>query len=62
MPSDRSNICSLYVEGLNMKNGIKYSVEVVAVNGAGLSAKYESHGVIVDTTPPVMESVSHATK
>ena len=41
-----------------MKNGIKYSVEVTGLNKAGLATKHESHGVIVDTTPPVVQNVS----
>ena len=42
---------------LNMKNGRKYSVEVTGLNKAGLATKHESHGVIVDTTPPVLRNV-----
>ena len=41
-----------------MRNGLKYSIEVVAMNGAGLGSKHESLGVIVDTTPPVLRNVS----
>ena len=41
-----------------MKNGRKYSVEVTALNGAKLATLHESHGVIVDTTPPVIQNVS----
>ena len=40
-----------------MKNGRKYSIEVTALNAAGLGTKHESNGVIVDTTPPVLQNV-----
>ena len=41
-----------------MENGGKYYVEVTAINGAGLANPHTSHGVIVDTTPPVVKAVS----
>ena len=40
-----------------MQDGLKYSVEVVALNGAKLAGMHESPGVIVDTTPPVVHKV-----
>ena len=46
------------VSGLKMANGRKYYVEVTAINGAGLANPHTSHGVIVDTTPPVVKAVS----
>jgi CheY-specific phosphatase CheX len=51
-------ICLCHVAGLSLLNGRQYSVEVTALNKARLATKHESHGVIVDTTPPVIDNVS----
>ena len=39
-------------ELLSLTPGGFYYVRVVALNGAGLTAVYETDGVIVDPTPP----------
>ena len=38
-------------------NGHKYMVDVIAINGAGLSSRHESPGVTVDNTLPVVSEV-----
>lgn len=45
------------INDIHLQNGIKYSVEVTAVNKAELGSKQDSMGVIVDTTPPVLSKV-----
>ena len=42
---------------LDLQNGHKYAVDVIATNGAGFGSKHESVGVIVDTTDPVVSQV-----
>ncbi|XP_013400547.1 uncharacterized protein LOC106166509 [Lingula anatina] len=42
---------------LKLDNGAKYSLHVTAINRALLSANYETKGVTVDTTPPVIKDV-----
>ena len=42
----------------SLVSGLKYITAVTFTNGAGLRSQYESNGVIVDTTPPLVESVS----
>ena len=56
-PEDGNTAVETTVTDLVLENGRKYSFEVVAVNGAQGSLKHESHGVTVDTTPPVMSQV-----
>jgi hypothetical protein len=55
--SDNTLFLSLFA-GLRLQNGRKYSVEVTALNKAKLATKHESHGVIVDTSPPIIDNVS----
>ena len=45
------------VNGLQLVSGSKYITMVTFTNGAGLTVQYESNGVIVDTTPPIVQSV-----
>ena len=45
------------IDNLQLENGVKYSLEVTAINKAVLGSKQNSLGVIVDTTPPVMSKV-----
>ncbi|KAK7494165.1 hypothetical protein BaRGS_00014638, partial [Batillaria attramentaria] len=47
----------LEVTGLTLTPGLRYSLRVAAVNNAGAVATYDTNGVIVDDTPPVMEAV-----
>ena len=56
---DPSNdfIAERNITGLSLQNGRRYSLEVTAINHAGLASKHVSHGVTVDTTPPVMQKV-----
>ena len=41
----------------SLVSGSKYIAAVTFTNGAGLRAQYETNGVLVDTTPPFVESV-----
>ena len=41
-------------DGLTLTLGHRYSVRVAAVNGAGLLSAYETDGVLVDITEPVV--------
>lgn len=46
------------VNGLPLTSGSKYVAAISFTNGAGLRVQYESNGVIVDTTPPIVQRVS----
>ena len=45
------------MNGLQLVSGSKYVTMLNFTNGAGLTVQYESNGVIVDTTPPIVQSV-----
>ncbi|OPL20821.1 jagged 1-like, partial [Mytilus galloprovincialis] len=45
---------SYTLEGLTLHQGALYSTRVGAVNKAGFVAAFETDGVIVDTTPPIV--------
>ena len=47
------------IDSLSLINGVKYSIDVIGVNGALSSSLQHSHGVIVDTTPPVVSKVKY---
>ena len=40
------------VDGLDLQQGLHYSIRVTTVNGAGLAIVHDTTGVIVDPTPP----------
>lgn len=44
--------------GLSLVNGAKYIASVTLRNGAGLSSTYETDGVFIDTSPPVVSLVT----
>ena len=46
------------VSELQLKAGLRYIASLSFTNGAGLRSVFESNGVIVDLSPPVMEYVS----
>jgi len=46
------------LNGLSLTSGSKYVAAISFTNGAGLRVQYESNGVIVDTTPPIVQRVS----
>ena len=56
-PSEGNTAVETTITDLNLYNGRKYTLEVVAVNGAQFSSKHQSLGVTVDITPPVMSQV-----
>ena len=43
--------------GLSLQSGLKYVITLILTNGAGLKVQYETNGVIIDTSPPVVGSV-----
>lgn len=43
---------------LDLQPGSKYITALYVTNGAGLRVRYETNGVIVDSSPPVVESLS----
>ena len=45
------------LRGLQLASGVRYHVELTFTNGAGLTARYETDGVVVDLTPPTVHSV-----
>ena len=47
------------ITDLELSNGIKYSLEVIAINGATYGSLQNSHGIIVDITQPVVSKVSN---
>lgn len=42
--------------GLSLRQGALYTVRVAAVNNAGYMSSFETNGVIIDTTPPLVSS------
>ena len=40
--------------GLTLKEGARYSVRVGAINNAGYLASFETNGVVIDTSPPIV--------
>lgn len=40
--------------GLSLRQGALYSMRVAAVNKAGYMSSFETNGVIIDTTPPIV--------
>ena len=53
-----SGASSWPVNDLRLTSGSKYVAAISFTNGAGLRVQYESNGVIVDTTPPIVQRVS----
>lgn len=46
------------VDGLELNSGSRYIPSLMFTNGAGLEILYESNGVIIDSTPPIVLFVS----
>ena len=40
--------------GLHLRKGSRYRMKVAGVNGADLAAPYETKGITIDPTPPVV--------
>lgn len=40
--------------GLSLQEGARYSMRVGAVNHAGFLAAFETNGVVIDTSPPLV--------
>ena len=40
--------------GLTLRNGARYTMRVGAINHAGFLASFETNGVIIDVTPPLV--------
>lgn len=40
--------------GLSLRNGARYTVRVGAINHAGFLASFETNGVVIDITPPMV--------
>ena len=40
--------------GLTLREGARYSVRVGAINNAGYLASFETNGVVIDTSPPIV--------
>ena len=59
IPADpaNDNMVEMNFTAVSLENGRKYSLEVIAVNHAGLASRHFSPGVVVDVTPPVMKQV-----
>ena len=47
--------------GLTLNVGAKYIASFVFTNGAGLRAVYETNGIVVDPTPPIIQRISVST-
>ena len=43
---------------LSLSHGVRYVTVLTITNGAGLISEYETNGVMVDTSPPLVTSVS----
>ena len=46
------------IPGLLLLEGHRYYVAVTFTNGAGRKATYETNGLVIDTTPPVVDMVT----
>ncbi|XP_063447918.1 uncharacterized protein LOC134727466 [Mytilus trossulus] len=58
LPIAKKNItANVVLSNLNLLSGHKYSVKVVAINHADMPTSQESAGVMIDTTPPVLEKI-----
>ena len=57
-PTDGQYEIETTITDLELSNGVKYSLEVIAANGAAYGALQNSHGVVVDTTLPIVSKVS----
>lgn len=44
--------------GLSLQEGARYSMRVGAVNHAGFLAAFETNGVVIDTSPPIVSFLS----
>lgn len=44
--------------GLSLQEGARYSMRVGAVNHAGFLAAFETNGVVIDTSPPLVSFLS----
>ena len=44
-------------EGISLAVGSQYIVKIEAINRAGLSAYYQSTGIIPDNTPPILDFI-----
>lgn len=53
-----STLTTYTLRNLSLNHGMKYITTLFVTNGAGVTSEYESSGVIVDTTPPLVSSVS----
>ena len=49
------------IDDLSLEVGARYIATIAFTNGAGIRVMYESNGVIVDPTPPAIQSVSVVT-
>ena len=49
---------SVTVTQLQLQSGLKYSVRISAMNGAGAISTYDTNGVLVDNTPPEVSIIS----
>lgn len=53
-----STLTTHTIRNLSLNHGMKYITVLFVTNGAGVMSEYESSGVLVDTTPPLVPSVS----
>ena len=49
---------SATASGLYLRTGVKYFITVAAINFAGHSAKSQSQGITIDSSPPIVGSVN----
>ena len=54
--TSRGRYTSAHVTGLKLQHGVAIHVTVVATNAAGLSTVVYTDPIIVDLTPPVIET------
>lgn len=53
-----STLSTHTIHSLSLAHGVKYITALTFTNGAGLTSQYETSGVVVDISPPVITSVS----
>ncbi len=53
-----TNVGTLSINDLQLVSGLKYVISLTFTNGADVQSVFETSGITVDTSPPIIETVS----
>ncbi len=53
-----TSVGTLSIDNLQLVSGLKYVISLTFTNGAGEKSVFETNGVTIDTSPPIVETVS----